>query len=408
MKLNLILCAVILIITCSPMLGGNSIFSYEGTPCQYYGNDIYGMGMGDVGVSDVFRKNTGYGNPAMMAAGKQAMFSTGMMFGWTNYVTKNNNIKREFRDNSLDFPFFSASIPITNHSIGFQFNSMASGVAANSHSLMLDSLNITEKQSINRYIYRADIIYAYKLKNWNIGAALNYYLGHDIRTFEQDAGFGIFNTREKLSSSYKNATGTIGITNHFTSLSLGAYYTMGVNLEGETIRSSIHETENLGKMKHSIADHIALGATYKFTDELKVSTDVHYEMWEKVKHNINDKNSFMFAIGLANDPLVDSKHSFLSQAPKRVGFSYRILPFEVNNEAVTESAISLGFTLPIKHSDNRLDMGLQYLIRGNESKHNLQDTSFMFMLGITGFDIFTRESTRTAPRSIPVAEDISE
>jgi hypothetical protein len=407
MKFNLIIYAILIAATCSPLLGGNSVFSYEGTPCQNYGNDIYGMGMGDVGVSDIFRKNTGYGNPAMMGSANQAMFSTGMVFGWTNYVSV-DNVKRKFRDNSLDFPFFSASIPINNHRIGFQFNSMASGVATNAHIFTADSLTITEKQSINRYLYRADLMYGYRFKNFNLGVGVNYYLGHDIRTFEQSAGYGIFNTKEKLESSYKNATGTVGLISKFDKLSLGAYYSLGTDLDGETIRSSIHETENLGSMKHSIADHIALGVTYRFSDDFRASSDIHYDLWENTKHSINDKNSIKIGLGLAHDPKTDSKHSFVAQMPKRLGFSYRTLPFEVNNKAVTETAITAGFTLPIKHSDNQLDLGLQYLMRGNESEHNLQDTSFMFMLGITGFDIFTREFKRTAPRSIPVAEDIIE
>ena len=40
------------------------IFVY-GFPVHNYGRDIYSLGMGDTGASDVFRINTGYANPAI-------------------------------------------------------------------------------------------------------------------------------------------------------------------------------------------------------------------------------------------------------------------------------------------------------------------------------------------------------
>jgi hypothetical protein len=58
-------------------------FSFYGTPYQYYGNDIYSMGMGDAGATDIFRNNTGYANPAQYNLIKQSLFSTGLLFGYT-------------------------------------------------------------------------------------------------------------------------------------------------------------------------------------------------------------------------------------------------------------------------------------------------------------------------------------
>jgi hypothetical protein len=40
--------------------------------------------------------------------------------------------------------------------------------------------------------------------------------------------------------------------------------------------------------------------------------------------------------------------------------------------------------------------------------NKLQDRSLMFMFGITGFDVLTRDFKRTAPREIPKAEELSE
>ncbi len=405
----ILVCMSIIVLTSMlPLFGGNSIFSYHGTPCQNFGNDIYGMSMGDVGVSDIFRKNTGYGNPAILGNASQTLFSTGLMFGWTNYSSEYQNLKKTYRDNSMDFPFFSIAVPYRAHHFGFEFNSMASGVAKNQITSVVDTVITTEVQSTDNYIYRADLIYAYSLKNFNFGASLDYYFGHDIRRFYQDSGYGIFNTSEKLQRTYKNPTATVGFTAKFNTLALGAYFTSGCTLEGESIRSSIHETENLGTYKHVLPNHIAIGLTKKFMNTYKISSDLQVDLWKMENQIDNTQDSWKLGLGFAEEPAEDTRKTILGQMPKRIGVSYRVLPFEVNNNAVTETALTGGLTIPLKNSGNRIDIGLQYLMRGSLDKHNLQDRSFMFMLGLTGFDILSGPFKRTKPREIPQVEELTE
>ncbi|MCK7532225.1 MAG: hypothetical protein MZV63_14955 [Marinilabiliales bacterium] len=112
--------------------------------------------------------------------------------------------------------------------------------------VIIDTLDITETQSVNRYLYRADLMYAYRIGKISLGAGMNYYLGHDIRRFRQAAGFGIFDTFEKTEQTYKNPPATIGMTADLDKIAVGAYYSVEATLEGAKVRSSIHETEDLG------------------------------------------------------------------------------------------------------------------------------------------------------------------
>lgn len=425
MKLRLLLCtmSIIMLTLFLPLHAGNSIFSYHGTPCQNYGNDVYGMSMGDVGVSDVFRKNTGYGNPAMLGNATKTLFSSGLLFGWTNYASESaTSSKKTYKDNSLDFPYFSVAIPYRAHHFGFQFNSLASGVIKNqttfTYPTSTGTNTVTEKQSINEYIYRADLIYAYNYKNFNVGLGLDYYFGHDNRSFRQNAGFGVwtlnsegdslFNTIEVLEKTFKNPSATLGVTAQFTDLSIGAYFTKGCTLKGESIRSSIHESENPVKIEHIIPNHIALGLTKKMMAEYKISSDFQIDLWKAENQAGYTQDSWKIGVGIAQEPADNNRRTLLGQMPKRLGFSYRQLPFEVNNNTVTETALTAGITLPIKLSDNRLDFGVQYLWRGNLAENNLQDRSLMFMIGLTGFDVLSKGSRRTAPREIPEVEEITE
>lgn len=409
-RTRLILCCfmlTIIIFTVTPLVAGNSVFSYNGTPIRNYGNDIYGMTMGDVGIADVYRQNTGYGNPAMLGSTTHTLFSTGLMMGWTQY-TSQAVAKENFRDNSLDFPFFSMAFPLQNHRLGFQFNSVASGEMNNQTSFVIDSTTVVEKQAINRYIYRADVMYAYNFGWLNVGAGLNYYLGHETRWFNQNGGFGFFNTTEQLSKTYKNPSFEAGFTAALHNISVGVVYNAGATLKGDITRTSIHEVEDLGEASLQISDHIGAGITTKFLNEYKVSADLHYDLWANTNSTVNTRNSLKLGIGFADEPKADSRKTFVGKMPKRIGFSYRTLPFEVNGNTVTETAITGGLTLPVKETNNSLDFGLQYFMRGNTDKNTMQDRGLMIMFGITGFDILTRDANRSAPRDIPKTEEIAE
>ncbi|PKN78650.1 MAG: hypothetical protein CVU48_07765 [Candidatus Cloacimonetes bacterium HGW-Cloacimonetes-1] len=386
------------------LFAGNSVFSYYGSPYQYYGNDMYSMGMGDAGATDIFRNNTGYANPAQFNTSKQSLFSTGMLFGYTKYQSDVNGTQK-FTDNSMDFPFFSMSIPVRNQRFGFQFNSFSSGLDKNQ--IAIDSLGITEKQSMDRYMYRADLIYSYNIKRLHLGASANYYFGHDTRTFEQTGSYGVFNTKEKLENAYKNPTFTLGAIQAFDKLSIGAYFTMPVTLKGDQIRSSIHEVEPAVDYEHKLPAMISGGFTYLPTPQLKISTDLNYEQWSDTNCNYDD--SWRLAVGIAREPQKSAARKKIMDLPMRVGASYRTLAFKgPNDSSIDEYSASCGISVPLKKENNCIDLGFKFTNRGNLSNNNLQDTSYMLLLGFTGFDFLTKQADRTAPRYIPEAEVLAE
>jgi hypothetical protein len=49
-----------------------------------------------------------------------------------------------------------------------------------------------------------------------------------------------------------------------------------------------------------------------------------------------------------------------------------------------------------------------YQTRGSLDTHNIQDTSYMMLIGFTGFDIISKAIDRTAPREIPKAEELQQ
>ena len=91
---------ITLIALSASLWAGNSIFSYQGFPVQYYGRDIYSLGMGDTGSSDTFRYNTGYANPALHHRENKTIFGTGMIFGFTGYSSQYKNSSGQILENT--------------------------------------------------------------------------------------------------------------------------------------------------------------------------------------------------------------------------------------------------------------------------------------------------------------------
>jgi hypothetical protein len=383
--------------------GGNSVFSYDGYPIRYYGQDIYSLGMGDTGASDLFRFNSGYGNPAQFNRSNKTIFGTGIIFGFTAYESEYGGETRSFRDDALDFPYFSVSTPFKKHRFGFQFSPYATGVVKNQY-VRPDST--MERQEVEKYIYHADLIYSYNYHGLNLGISGNFFFGHDYHTFEQSSADYSVPTKESLKSSFKNPTITIGAIQTYHDHAFGVHATMPVTLEGESKRNSFHSSEEPVDFEYKLPLMVAASYTGLMIKELKVASDLSYETYSEISDDYRD--ALKLGVGLAYEPSSIRKKHWWQKVPLRAGYSYRQLAFKSSAEDLDESTISAGLSIPLKNEINRLDLAFQYQIRGALKTNHLRDKSYMMMFGFTGFDIISSAPDRTAPRDIPKAEDLEQ
>ncbi len=400
---------ITLIALSASLWAGNSIFSYQGFPVQYYGRDIYSLGMGDTGSSDTFRYNTGYANPALHHRENKTIFGTGMIFGFTGYSSQYQNssgqtLENTYRDDNLDLPYFSLSIPYKKNRFGFQISTYASGLVKNQFSP--DSLR-TEFHEADKYLYRADLIYSRAYKDLSLGVAANYFFGHDNRSFEYIATGTTVPSNERLKKTIKNPSMSFGAIQGLGSHSLGVYGTLPVKLKGKTIYSSITTEDEEEDYSHELPLMLGFGYTGMYFKELKLAFDVNYESYGMVADDYQD--GVKIGLGLAYEPDLSRKNRWYERIPTRIGVSHRMLPFKSENgNTIDENAVSFGLNIPFKNNENMLELGAVYLMRGKLAENELQDRSLMFMLGFSGLDIISRAPDRTRPRDIPVAEDIGQ
>ncbi|RLC52643.1 MAG: hypothetical protein DRZ79_00825 [Candidatus Cloacimonadota bacterium] len=382
---------------------GNSAFSFSGMPHQYLGNDVYGIGMGETGLADMYRINTDYYNPSLASTANKVIFSTAVSLGYIWYGDKNGN---NFRDNGLTFPYFTIAIPVAAHKFAFSFNSFLSGNLENQIGRSWENLNYTEINRIDADVYKANFIYAFKNRFLNFGLAVNYYLGHRTRFWELDFDEEDYSdAKYEIEKNFKNPGFSVGINKKIGNLSLAAVYISPTKLDGSTYFKYVHSPYQdtlSNKMENlEIAEQIAGGLTVKFLEKFKASCDFYYEFQNKT--DSFDFDAYKIAFGFAYDPL-SGYNKWYKKIPFRFGGYNRLLPFEENGQKIFEKSFTIGSSIPLKSEYKKIDLALKFMWRGDLDKNSLRDKSVMLNIGISGFDIFSKRTKRIAPREIPKAD----
>ncbi len=395
---------VLLLVLGSVSLWTNSIFSFEGMPIQYYGNDVYGMGMGETGLGDLHRINTNYSNPANIVTANKVIFSTALGMGYMWYL---DEYDRGYRDDGLCLPYFSIVVPIGNHKFAFSFNSTLSGNVENQQLRQWEDINYTEINRISSEIYKAGIIYGLKNKYLNFGLSIDYYIGHRIHYWMLDFdGIYLIDTKYEIDKSFNNPGFSLGVNKKIGAFSFGLTYSSKVDLSGDTEFKYGHPpyTDTLStdvEDLFQIPEQVGFGASLEILERYKTSLDLIYENWKDT--DLYDKSTIKVALGISYDPL-SGYGKWYEQIPIRAGGYLRELPFEKNNKPIYEKAVTLGTSIPLKTPSKKIDLGFKYLYRGNLNDNGVRDKSIMFYIGITGFDIFAKRLKKIDHRDIPEAE----
>lgn len=398
--------AIFLLLTA--ILSANSIFSFYGMANQYYGNDAYSNSLGDAAINDLFRINTSYANPSVLASSNKVIFSTAGTFGYQNYKDAQEN---SFRDDGFYLPYFTAAFPILNHRFGLKFSLLNSGnlKTYNPGSFISEDgeeFIYEEKNSIIANIYELDLAYALKTRFVNFGISGNYYIGHKIKYWEFDFDNStVIDTEYERRDLFKDPGFTMGLSSRWKKLSVGATYSSAVKLDGSSKFIYAHEPfeEDLNSDDYimEIPAKISAGLSLKFAETFKIHTAAYYQLWADT--DSYDTNTTKFSAGISYDPL-SGYGKWYESVPLRVGFSTRQLPFEVNNSKINEMTGTFGFSVPLSSPNKRIDFSVEYLKRGDTDDNGLSEDSLMFTIGVTGFDIFSKKPRKIGHRDIPEAE----
>ena len=408
MNLKLSIFFVILVFV-TFLANANSVFSYQGFPSSYFGNDVYGLGMGSTGMGDLFRVSTNYQNPSMLCSADKVIYSTAVRMGYQWYQDDQGG----FRDDALNFPYFTIAIPLSKHRIGFQYHSYMNGNLENEKTIdWSDSEDdVYTYDEINKYssnIYKASFLYAYRNKFLNVGVAANFFLGHQIHFWEMDFENTLLeDSKYEIEQTYKNAGFSIGFSKKWNSLSFGFSYQNPVTLKGDVIyrynftpgTDELQTDDDLFELPATYS----FGMSYKITNKIRFAIETHYEEWSNTESYTNSDDCYKLGSGVSYNP-VAGFGKWYERIPLRVGYYYRTLPFESNLSTIEEKAVTGGFSIPLVSPGKQLDFGFEYILRGNLEEQKKRDKIIQFSIGINGFDIFSKRHKKIEPREIPEAD----
>ncbi len=393
-----------LLLSSTLLFAGNSVFSFDDFPVKTEGVDVYASGMGEIGISDLFRLNMSLKNPSLAITANKVTFGTAIQFGYTKYKTKSG---ASFQDESAHFPYFHMIVPFDNHRIAFMYNSFMAGDTGYEEDIVDPSIAdsvYTQMKRVEGQIYKVDLLYAYKAEWINVGLAYNSYYGSRYRYIRQDfAGTSMMNTANEISNTYKYRGGvTLGLSKKLENFSFGVTYTSGVKLVNKQKYTTLHSQHTETVADYELPTVYSVGLTYRFTDYLKAEVEIDQEMWAVCSDDYRDTSKFGF--GLSFDPRY-GYGKWYESIPLRTGFYFKQLPFEKNNEYVNETAATFGWSIPLQSQDKRIDFAVKYLMRGDVDKHGYADNSIFFTIGTNGFDVFSKRRKRVGHRDIPQADE---
>jgi hypothetical protein len=386
-------------------LAANSVFSFYGIPHQDNNIDVYGMGMGESGMADVYRKNTSFFNPSLATTVNHVNFSTGISTGYFYHYDNDGNSSRT---DGLHFPYFNATVPIRKSRIGFSFAPYLSGnIDVYSKDNDWEEMQYTEVNKVRSYIYKSSLFYAYQNDIINFGVALNYYLGHRYRAWNQDfTGVGNFiNAAYEINETYRNPGISIGVNRAFGNFAIAAVYNSNVTMEGKRELVSRHTVFSLDERRFEIPKNYGLGFAYRLSDEFRITTDIFYDVWSETSYYDKPEDTYRIASGIAYEPEW-GQGNWYRKIPLRIGGYHRTLPFTVpgNDNKIEETGFTFGFTIPLQSPNNQLEFAVKYLTRGNKENHGYQEENLLFSIGFSGFDFFRSRPRKIGERDIPEAE----
>ncbi len=395
---------LILLLMTGIFLSGNSVFSPLGTPLQSYGNDVYGLGMGDTGISDLSRINCNQDNPSLLVSINKVTLSTAVNMGYYWYKSETES----YRDDELYLPFFMLAVPIKDHRIGISLSTVYSGnlyICQNGLTSTAggDSLVYDEIIRKTEDLYRTSCHYAFKNSYLNIGFSMVYYFGNHINYWSLDFKDKEFtDSKYEYEKTYSGVSYKLGVSKTIGKFSLGASYEPSAMLNGSLIYrynfSPEEDTLQTDADLYEVPENIKGGVTYMFSNTLKLNLESNIIFWSQTEDRYED--SWRIAGGISYDPIAGYGRWYES-IPFRLGASWSKLPFKSDGKEIDEMMLSAGSTIQLDSPGRKLDFAIRYLTRGNHEQSGYQDASLQLIIGVTGFDVFQKTPKRTADRDIP-------
>lgn len=410
---------IVLFIT---ILLANFGFAQENTasPYSFYGigsprfkgtNDIVNMG----GIS-VYSDSTHINvlNPASYSNQLITTFQVGMTSSFYNLNTASASEKAK----KTTFDYMIMGFPVSKKvgvSLGVLPQS-AIGYRLNSDTRSVDGIfkQYKGKGGVNKAFFGA----GYQITpKFSIGMDFQYLFGTlntQSDVFNQNIMYG---SREVNESTVSGLALNAGLNfktkfnsklNFFSSLTyapeakLTSINTRNVSLvsalaNGSIVAASADTEVNVADSKLIVPSKLAIGAGlgnrkwFLGGDIAFSGTGNQVNRFENYS-NVSYENGVKVAIGGFFIPKFDSYNSYFQRVTYRGGFKFENTGLVINNTAIKDKSVTLGFGLPISGTFSSLNLGAEYGSRGTTSNGLIKENYFSINIGLLFNDKWFRKT----------------
>ncbi len=200
-------------------------------------------------------------------------------------------------------------------------------------------------------------------------------------------GFGL-----TLGGLYARIDEALGIATD-GNVNLGAAFFSGSSLDfdDEILRnfSSNQDTVAVNDKTINLPFGFSVGLSYSHS-KVTYATDIDFQNWDSYKVNgispTEVQNSLRVGAGVEFLPSDNFVDSFWDRVSYRLGGYYRVTNIKVNGTSIDEMFASGGLGFPLSF-DSRLNVGLEYGIRGTTSSSLIKDTIIRFTVSLTASEL---------------------
>jgi hypothetical protein len=152
----------------------------------------------------------------------------------------------------------------------------------------------------------------------------------------------------------------------------------------DTISNQIQQTGSL-----TLPSLFQIGFSFGKVDKWLVASDLRFSDWTQYKlfgKQESLQQAFGLSIGTSFCPDAYQYKNILNITTYRAGFRYDQTGATIQNQSLNELAFSCGLGFPMGRSKSTLNIGVEFIKRGNLTNNQIQENYFKLVLGINFAD----------------------
>lgn len=384
----------ILLLGSSTLFGGSPLSSSGfGLPSQYA--DASAMGMGGVSIAVPNALSPSKINPAGLFSIVTTRFDL-------QYYYENNQYKDDAGEAESvysNFDGFSFAVPLTKNLV----------IALGLSSVTRMDYNFSFENELGSEIYEKSIEGSGGLNRTSLSLS---YRPHQMLAlgFKGDFIFGKFSETwrvqynnisfDKTISDFTTMNWGVGYTTGLMFMPnekwvVGAVYSPATQIDNSTealafnasnSRILVYEEEE-GTIDYPTS--WGLGLTFYPKTNFIISTEYLQTDWEDIAVNqaikSNIQSTSHYGLGLEWQPSKEQYDSFLKRFSYRIGAYYKpIYVLDAHGNEIKEQMLTLGFGIPIKNLNSRIQLAFGYGKRGSLDKNGISENLFRIHASIAG------------------------